>query len=159
MNIGEDILKTVANDVISAELRIQEASMRTAFSNTESMPVNHRSSPSSLRPLAASRRLCGLRFGCGFAALSILLASQTEWLLAQNIPPMIGDHVGKPKLRIPNPLEGAQKSGSQTSESSQSGQSVASPAGEREIQGFLENWRSVLSKKDAETLSRCYLQT
>ncbi|MGH9427709.1 MAG: nuclear transport factor 2 family protein [Terriglobia bacterium] len=125
----------------------------------QSSPLNHSSSPLLLKPISASLRLCGLHFRWGFAALLILFAAQPARLPAQNIPPMIGDHVGKPKLRIPNPLESAQKGGSQTSQSSQSGQSVASAAGEREIHGFLENWRSSLSKKDVEALSYCYLQT
>lgn len=98
-------------------------------------------------------------FGFCLAALFVLVAMQPARLAAQNIPPMIGDHVGKPKLRIPNPLESAQKDGSQTSQSSQSGQSTASAAGEREIRGFLENWRSSFAKKDLEALSYCYLQT
>jgi ketosteroid isomerase-like protein len=100
-----------------------------------------------------------LHFRFGLAALFVLLAAQPARLPAQNIPPMIGDHVGKPKLRIPNPLESAQKGSSQTSQSSQSGQNTASALGEREIHGFLENWRSSLAKKDMEALSYCYLQT
>src|SRR5262245_49173523 len=95
---------------------------------------NHRSSPSLLKPLSASLRLCGLHFCCSFAALFVLLATRPLHLVAQNIPPMIGDHVGKPKLRIPNPLENSQGN-NQTSQSSQSGQTAASPGGEREIQG------------------------
>ena len=71
---------------------------------------------------------------------------------------MIGDHVGKPKLRIPNPLGSAQTGGSQTSQSSQSGQTAASVVGEREVHSFLENWHSALSKKDVEALSSSYLQ-
>jgi ketosteroid isomerase-like protein len=72
---------------------------------------------------------------------------------------MIGDHVGKPKLRIPNPLESTQTGGSQTSQSSQSGQTAASAAGEREVHSFLENWHSSLSKKDVAALSSSYLQS
>jgi len=114
---------------------------------------------SLLRHFSASRRLCGLRFSFGLAALLILFVAQPARLPAQNIPPMIGDHVGKPKLRIPNPLGSAQGGGSQTSQSSQSGQTAGSTAGEREVHGFLENWRSSLSKKDVEALSVCYVQT
>ena len=112
-----------------------------------------------LADVNSSERLCGLRFHCGFAALSILLAALPVRLPAQNIPPMIGDHVGKPKIRIPNPLESAQTKGSQTSQSSQSGQTAGSAAGEREVSGFLENWHATLSKKDVEALSACYLQS
>ena len=72
---------------------------------------------------------------------------------------MIGDHVGKPKIRIPNPLGSTQTGGSQTSQSSQSGQTAASAAGEREVHSFLENWHSSLSKKDVEALSSSYLQS
>jgi len=125
----------------------------------QSTPLNHSSLLSLLKPLSASLRLGGLHFRCGFAALFILFAAQPALLPAQNIPPMIGEHVGKPKLRIPNPLESAQKGGSQSSQSSESGQTGASAAGEREIHGFLENWRSSLSKKDVDALSYCYLQT
>ena len=32
-------------------------------------------------------------------------------------------------------------------------------AGEREIHGFLENWRSSLAKKDIDALGYCYLQS
>ena len=115
--------------------------------------------PSLLKPLSASRRLCGLDSYFGLVTLILLLAAQPARLPAQNIPPMIGDHVGKPKLRIPNPLGSAQAGGSQTSQSSQSGQTAGSAAGEREVHGFLENWRSSLSKKDVEALSVCYAQT
>ncbi len=114
---------------------------------------------SLLEPLSASPRLCGLHFYFGFAALFVLFAAQPARLAAQNIPPMIGDHVGKPKIRIPNPLESAQTGGSQTSQSSQSGQTAASAAGEREVHSFLENWHSSLSKKDVEALSSSYLQS
>jgi ketosteroid isomerase-like protein len=106
-----------------------------------------------------SRRLCGLHFYFGVAALIALLATPPVRLAAQNIPPMIGDQVGKPKLRIPNPLESTQTGGSQTSQSSQSGQTPASVVGEREVRSFLENWHSSLSKKDMEALSTCYLQS
>ena len=114
---------------------------------------------SLLKPLSASRRLCGLHFRFGVAALFVLFAAQPARLAAQNIPPMIGDHVGKPKLRIPNPLGSTQTGGSQTSQSSQSGQTAASAAGEREVHSFLENWHSALSKKDVEALSSSYLQS
>jgi len=120
--------------------------------------LNQGSSFSSLKPLSASLGLCGLHFRWSFAALFVLLAAQPVCLVAQNIPPMIGDHVGKPKLRIPNPLENSQGN-NQTSQSSQSGQMAVSPGGEREIHGFLDNWRSSLSKKDVEALGSCYLQT
>ena len=114
---------------------------------------------SLLRHFSASRRLCGLHFSFGLAALLILFVAQPARLQAQNIPPMIGDHVGKPKLRIPNPLESTQTRGSQTSQSSQSGQTPASVVGEREVHSFLENWHSALSKKDMEALSSSYLQS
>ena len=113
---------------------------------------------SLLKPFSASLLLCGLHFCFGVAALIVLLAAQPVHLAAQNIPPMIGDRVGKPKLRIPNPLESTQTGGSQTSQSSQSGQ-TASAAGEREVHSFLENWHSALSKKDMEALSSSYLQS
>ena len=114
---------------------------------------------SLLRPFSASQRLCGLHFCFGLIALWVLLAAQPARFAAQNIPPMIGDHVGKPKIRIPNPLESAQTKGSQTSQSSQSGQTAGSAAGEREVSRFLENWHATLSKKDVEALSACYLQS
>ncbi len=109
--------------------------------------------------ISSSQRLCGLHFSFGLIALCVLLAAQPARFAAQNIPPMIGDHVGKPKIRIPNPLESTQTKGSQTSQGSQSGQTAGSAAGEREVNGFLENWRSTLAKKDVEALSACYLQT
>ena len=118
-----------------------------------------RSLLSLLEPLSTSRRLCGLYFYLGGAALFVLFVVQPARLAAQNIPPMIGDHVGKPKIRIPNPLGSAQTGGSQTSQSSQSGQTAASAAGEREVHSFLENWHSSLSKKDVEALSSSYLQS
>ena len=96
--------------------------------------LNQGSSFSSLKPLSASLGLCGVHFRWSFAALFVLLAAQPVCLVAQNIPPMIGDHVGKPKLRIPNPLENSQGN-NQTSQSSQSGQMAVSPGGEREIHG------------------------
>lgn len=142
--------------------------MRTPFFRTlpaislrlkQSTPLTRSSLPSLLKPRSASLRLRGLHYCCGFAALFILLAAQPGRLPAQNIPPMIGDHVGKPKLRIPNPLESAQTGGSQTSSSSESDQTGGSAAAERDVQGFIENWRSSLSKKDLEALSYCYLQT
>jgi ketosteroid isomerase-like protein len=114
---------------------------------------------SFLKPLSAPLRLGDLYFRYCLAALFLLHAAQPARLPAQNIPPMIGDQVGKPKLRIPNPLESTQKGSSQTSQSSQSGQIAASATGEREVHSFLENWRSSLSKKDLEALSSCYLQT
>jgi len=106
---------------------------------------------------SASQRLSGLHFCFGVAAL--MLAAQPERLAAQNIPPMIGDHVGKPKLRIPNPLAGTETGGGQTSQSSQPGQTPASVVGEREVHSFLDNWRSALSKKDMEALGSSYLQS
>jgi ketosteroid isomerase-like protein len=105
------------------------------------------------------RKLRSLHFYLGLAALVVLLAAQPARLAAQNIPPMIGDHVGKPKLRIPNPLGSTQTGGSQTSQSSQSSQTTASAAGEREVHSFLENWHSALSKKDVGALSSSYLQS
>jgi ketosteroid isomerase-like protein len=114
---------------------------------------------SLLRDFSASRRLCGLHFSFGLAALLILFVAQPARLQAQNIPPMIGDHVGKPKLRIPNPPESTQTGGNQSSQSSQSGQTPASVVGEREVRSFLENWHSSLSKKDMEALSACYIQS
>lgn len=104
-------------------------------------------------------KLCSLHFYLGLAALVVLVAAPPARLSAQNIPPMIGDHVGKPKLRIPNPLGSTQTGGSQTSQSSQSGQSTASAVGEREVHSFLENWHSALSKKDVGALSSSYLQS
>ena len=127
-------------------------------STKQGMPFNS-SLLSSPRQLSSSPRVCGLRFDFGVAALIVLLASQPANLAAQNIPPMIGDQVGKPKLRIPNPLESTQTRGSQTSQSSQSGQTPSSVVGEREVHSFLENWHSSLSKKDMEALSSCYLQS
>jgi len=100
-----------------------------------------------------------LHFSFGLAALLILFVAQPARLQAQNIPPMIGDHVGKPRLRIPNPLESTQTRGSQTSQTSQSGQTPASVVGEREVHSFLGNWSSALSKKDMEALSSSYLQS
>ena len=114
---------------------------------------------SLLEARSGSRRLCGWQLCLGLTALSVLLAGQPVRLAAQNIPPMIGDHVGKPKLRFPNPLAGTETGGSQTSQSSQSGQTPASVAGEREVHSFLDNWRSALSKKDVEALSSSYLQS
>jgi len=114
---------------------------------------------SFLKPLSASLRLCGLHFASFLAALSILFVAKPARPAVQNIPPMIGDHVGKPKIRIPNPLGSTQTRGGQSSESSQSGQTGASAVGEREVNGFLENWRSTLVKKDVESLSSYYLQT
>jgi ketosteroid isomerase-like protein len=125
----------------------------------QSAPLIHSPLPALLKPFSAFLRLCGLHSRCGFAAVFILFAAQPARLPAQNIPPMIGDHVGKPKLRIPNPLGSAQTGGSQTSQSSQSGQTASSATGEREVRGFLENWSSALLKKDVEGLSYCYLQT
>jgi hypothetical protein len=92
---------------------------------------------------------------------SLLLAVLSPALVAQNIPPMIGDHVGKPKLKIPNPLESAsgRSDTSTASQGSQSGQAGASDVGEREVRSFLENSKSSLSKKDLEAVGRCYLQT
>jgi ketosteroid isomerase-like protein len=135
----------------------------TLFSMIAIVSFGRRASPkgpkttlSFRKCFSVSQRLCGFLFG--FAALFILLAAQPARLAAQNIPPMIGDHVGKPKLKIPNPLASAQTKGSQTSQSSQ-GQTGASAPGEREVQNFLENWRSSLSKKDAEAVGGCYVQT
>jgi ketosteroid isomerase-like protein len=114
---------------------------------------------SLLNTRSGSRRLCGLNLCFGLAALCVLLAAQPARLAAQNIPPMIGDHVGKPKLRIPNPLASTETGGSQTSQSSQSSQTPASVVGEREVHSFLDNWRSALSKKDVEALSSSYVQS
>ncbi|MCI0420117.1 MAG: nuclear transport factor 2 family protein [Acidobacteria bacterium] len=93
------------------------------------------------------------------AVVSLLIAAQTAPLQAQNIPPMIGDQVGKPKIRIPNPLERAQKEGSQSSQSHESTQQTSTAAAERDVNGFLGNWRSSLSRKDMDALSSCYVQT
>ena len=152
---------------MSAELEIQEATMQASLFRLMAVvglgrpacPTQGTTGLSLLKPFSASRRLCGLHFSFGFAALFILFVGQPAGLQAQNIPPMIGDQVGKPKLRIPNPLESAQTRGSQTSQSSQSGQTPASIVGEREVHNFLESWHSSLSKKDMEALSICYLQS
>ena len=116
------------------------------------------SCPSLLKPFCATRRLCGLHFRFGLSALCVLLAAQPAALVAQNIPPMIGDHVGKPKLRIPNPLGSTQTGSNQSSSGAESGQAGGSAAAERDVQGFLENWRSSLAKKDVDALGYCYLQ-
>jgi ketosteroid isomerase-like protein len=138
---------------------VQPVSLRLRARLKQGTALFHSSLPSLLNPLSASPRLCGLHFSFAFAALFILFVAQPARLAAQNIPPMIGDRVGKPKLRIPNPLESTQTGGSQTSQSSQSGQTPASVVGEREVHSFLENWCSALSKKDMEALSSSYLQS
>jgi ketosteroid isomerase-like protein len=146
---------------MSGELKIQEVAMRMSFFRIMAVagrPLG-RPLPSFLKQLSAPPHLCGLCFRFGLAALFVLLVAQPALLPAQNIPPMIGDHVGKPKFKIPNPLESTQKGNSQSSQTSQSGQTAASVTGEREVHGFLEDWRSSLSKKDLQALSYCYLQT
>src|SRR5512145_3123618 len=95
-----------------------------------SSPLHHSSLPGVLNPLSPSRRLCGVHFPVGLAALFFLFAIPPAGLVAQNIPPMIGEHIGKPKLRIPNPLGSAQTGSNQSSSGAECGQAGGSAAAE-----------------------------
>jgi ketosteroid isomerase-like protein len=69
---------------------------------------------------------------------------------AQNIPPMIGDQIGKPKISITNPLE---RAGQTTGQSSQS---QATRSQESELRRFLESYTVSLSNKNLDELVRYY---
>jgi ketosteroid isomerase-like protein len=87
-------------------------------------------------------------------SLLVMLLCAGMNLRAQNIPPMIGDQVGKPKINYPNPLERTR-----TQRGSEAGTAANPVAAEKELLGFLENWRAQFSKKDLDSLANCYLQT
>jgi ketosteroid isomerase-like protein len=88
-----------------------------------------------------------------FLWIALFWISTQSGLQAQNIPPMIGDHVGKPKIKYPNPLERGQ-----TQKTSESSQPAVTAAAEKELTGFLENWSAQLSRKDIDSLGTHYLQ-
>lgn len=86
--------------------------------------------------------------------LGLLCCLTPQGVRAQNIPPMIGDHVGKPKIKYPNPLERA----GQTQSGYDAAQQRSSALVEREVTAFLEGWASQFGKKDLNALGACYLQ-
>jgi ketosteroid isomerase-like protein len=71
---------------------------------------------------------------------------------SQNIPPLIGDKVGKPKIAIPNPLDrqGQQREGSN--------QSYSTSAQDAEIHSFLDSFVKSLADRDLEKIGACYSQ-
>jgi ketosteroid isomerase-like protein len=85
--------------------------------------------------------------------IGLFLVTSLQTLTAQNIPPMIGNPIGKPKGQYPNPFERNQ--GQSGSESSQ----ASSAASEKELAGFVESWKTEFSRKDLESLGSHYLQT
>jgi ketosteroid isomerase-like protein len=90
-----------------------------------------------------------------FAALilvSVCLGGDPESVHGQNIPPLIGDQVGKPKITIPNPLnkQGQQKGGSNPS--------YSPSAQDTEIQSFLDTFVKSLAERDLAGIGACYSQ-
>jgi hypothetical protein len=70
----------------------------------------------------------------------------------QNIPPLIGDQVGKPKISIPNPL------GQQGQRSDASSQSYSTSPQDAEIHDFLDAFVKNVAEKDLEKIAACYSQ-
>ena len=70
----------------------------------------------------------------------------------QNIPPLIGDQVGKPKITIPNPL------GQQGRQRDASGQSYSTSPQDAEIHEFLNGFVKNVADKDLEKLGARYSQ-
>jgi ketosteroid isomerase-like protein len=75
-------------------------------------------------------------------------------ITAQNIPPMIGTQVGRPKISVPNVMGQAQ-----TEKGYEAAQRAATANAEKELLGVLTNWQSQFSKKDLESLASFYLQS
>ncbi len=71
---------------------------------------------------------------------------------AQNIPPLIGDQVGKPKITIPNPL------GQQGRQKEASGQNYSLSPQDVEIHDFLNGFVKNVADKDLEKLGSRYSQ-
>ena len=71
---------------------------------------------------------------------------------SQNIPPLIGDQVGKPKISIPNPL------GQQGQRSDASSQSYSTSPQNAEIHDFLDAFVKNVAEKDLEKIGACYSQ-
>jgi ketosteroid isomerase-like protein len=71
---------------------------------------------------------------------------------SQNIPPLIGDQVGKPKVAIPNPLN------KQEQQTDNSNQTYSASAQDAEIHRFLEGFANSLADQDLEKIGACYSQ-
>ena len=71
----------------------------------------------------------------------------------QNIPPLIGDQVGKPKISVPNPLsqQGQQRSDSSNPSNSASAQDI-------EIHSFLDAFVKNVADKNLEKIGSSYAQ-
>ena len=93
------------------------------------------------------RNLC-----TAFVLVVIYLLGGVCEVRSQNIPPLIGDKVGKPKIIIPNPLgqQGQQRAGSN--------QSYSTSAQDAEIHGFLDSFVKSLADRDLEKIGACYSQ-
>lgn len=90
---------------------------------------------------------------CAASVLVIIyLLGGVSEIGGQNIPPLIGDKVGKPKIAIPNPLgqQGQQREGSN--------QSYSTSAQDAEIHSFLDGFVKSLADRDLEKISACYSQ-
>jgi len=85
-------------------------------------------------------------------AITYLLLCCLGFLHGQNIPPLIGDQVGKPKIAMPNPLgqQGQQRDGSN--------QSYSVSTQDMEIHGFLDGFVKNLADRDLERIGACYSQ-
>jgi ketosteroid isomerase-like protein len=69
----------------------------------------------------------------------------------QNIPPLIGDQVGKPRISVPNPLS---QSGQQTAPN----QSNSTSAQDIEIHTFLDTFVKNVADKDLDKIGGSYAQ-
>jgi ketosteroid isomerase-like protein len=71
---------------------------------------------------------------------------------SQNIPPLIGDQIGKPKITIPNPL------GQQAHQRDASSQSYSTSPQDAEIHDFLNGFVKSVADRNLEKLGACYSQ-
>jgi ketosteroid isomerase-like protein len=84
--------------------------------------------------------------------IGIGLVGGPNSMFCQNIPPMIGDQVGKPKIVVPNPLSQAGQQRDGTS------QTYSTSAQDAEIHSFLDGFAQGLADRDLEKIGACYSQ-
>jgi len=77
----------------------------------------------------------------------------SDAIYGQNIPPLIGDQVGKPKISVPNPLsqQGQQRTDAYNQSNSASIQDI-------EIHSFLDAFVKNVADKDLEKIGSSYAQ-
>ncbi len=77
-------------------------------------------------------------------------------LRGQNIPPFIVDHIKRPKVRFPNPMNQAAQQGQQKGK--QPSQSYGTRSQEMEIENFFAEYLAGFASNDLNKVASCYSQ-